>query len=98
MDGPEVLGVVGAGVMGAGIAQLGGLAGMKTLVFDCSEKALTEAMSKLACDLDRGVERGRWSFQQAATAKDLVQPVGGFAELMPADLVIEAVPEDLEAK
>ena len=96
MEPPDVLGVVGAGVMGAGIAQLASLAGMQTLLYDSSPEALEAAVVRIARDLDRGAERGSWTPVQAVRAQAKLSPVSAAADLAPAQLVVEAVPEDLD--
>jgi 3-hydroxybutyryl-CoA dehydrogenase len=98
MRPPRIIGVVGAGTMGAGIAQLGCLAGIETRLHDSSPEALATAITRIDKDLDRGVERGRWSTSRAAAAKKRLHPAVAAAELQGAELVIEAVPEDLELK
>ena len=98
MSAPGRIGVLGAGVMGAGIAQLGCLAGAETLLCDSSTEALARAEERIGRDLERGAERGRWSAERAVAARSLLRPVSSAAELEGAELVIEAVPEDLEIK
>jgi 3-hydroxybutyryl-CoA dehydrogenase len=98
MQPPQMIGVVGAGVMGSGIAQLACLAGMETRLHDNSSGALEGAVERIGRDLDRGVERGRWTREQAARATGLLRPVTVAADLAGATLIIEAVPEDLGLK
>ncbi|HEY8582531.1 MAG TPA: 3-hydroxyacyl-CoA dehydrogenase NAD-binding domain-containing protein [Capillimicrobium sp.] len=93
-----VVGVVGAGTMGRGIAQLAVLAGCRTLLHDPVADALDQAPSRIRRDLDRGARRERWSGAQAAAAAGRLTPVAGLAELAPCDIVIEAAPEELELK
>ncbi|MFL5884130.1 MAG: 3-hydroxyacyl-CoA dehydrogenase NAD-binding domain-containing protein [Thermoleophilaceae bacterium] len=93
-----VLGVVGAGTMGAGIAQLGALAGMETLLHDPVEGAVERGMRQIRVNLEKGAQRGRWSQEDANAASGRLTPAGGLADLAPCDLVIEAAPERLELK
>ena len=65
---PTRLGVVGAGTMGAGIAQLGALAGIETRVHDPLPEALAGGIEKTRANLDKGAERGRWSADDASAA------------------------------
>ncbi|MDQ6834911.1 MAG: 3-hydroxyacyl-CoA dehydrogenase NAD-binding domain-containing protein [Actinomycetota bacterium] len=95
---PGVIGVVGAGTMGAGIAQLACRAGARTLLHDPDLEALERATKRIAEQLERGAQRGRWSPKQAEAATALLQAVTTLDELAPADLVIEAAPERLELK
>jgi 3-hydroxybutyryl-CoA dehydrogenase len=91
---PRVIGVVGAGTMGAGIAQLAAQAGARTLVHDPDPAALERGLSGLRERLDRAVERGR--VERAALGP--VEPAARLEDLAGAELVIEAAPEDLELK
>ena len=92
----ERLGVCGAGTMGAGIAQLGCLAGLETFLFDPDPEALERGAERLRADLARGEERGRWSGAEAAAGR--LVPAPRLEDLGGCDLVIEAAPEDLSLK
>jgi 3-hydroxybutyryl-CoA dehydrogenase len=94
----STIGVVGAGTMGSGIAQLAALAGARTLVFDTVPEGLEKGIERLRSGLDKGAERGRWSADEASAAAERVEPVDGLEALAPAALVIEAVAESLETK
>jgi 3-hydroxybutyryl-CoA dehydrogenase len=90
---PEVIGVVGAGTMGAGIAQLAAAAGARTLLHDPVPEALERGLWQVADGLDRWRAKGRLEREPG--------PVTGaaeLAELAAAGLVIEAAPERLELK
>jgi 3-hydroxybutyryl-CoA dehydrogenase len=89
-----VLGVVGAGTMGAGIAQLGAAAGMRTLLHDPMPEALERGAEGVRRGLAKWAEKGR----VGEDAAGLLEPVGSLDELAPCDLVIEAAPERLELK
>jgi 3-hydroxybutyryl-CoA dehydrogenase len=95
---PRRLGVLGAGVMGAGIAQLGCLAKMETFLVDSSPEALESAEQRIRRDLARGADRGRWSSEAAEEAIGWLRPAGDVEALSGVELVIEAVPEDLDIK
>jgi 3-hydroxybutyryl-CoA dehydrogenase len=94
----EVLGVAGAGTMGAGIAQVGCLGGFETRLWDPAGAALAAGAERLRADLDRGVQRGRWSAEDAAGAAARLVSAESLDALDGCDLVIEAAPEDLELK
>src|SRR3954452_22625266 len=79
---PQVIGVVGAGTMGAGIAQLGALSGARTLLHDPDDGALDRALERIPAQLDRGAEKGRWMAEDARDARDRLQ--GGGARAQPA--------------
>lgn len=97
----ERIGVLGAGVMGSGIAQVLALAGHQVVCADVNEEALGKGRHALASGrygLDAAVERGLLSRADADAARDRVAFGIGVAALGPVDLVIEAVPERLELK
>jgi 3-hydroxybutyryl-CoA dehydrogenase len=91
---PERLGVVGAGTMGAGIAQLGCAAGMRTLLHDPVPDALDRGAGRALDGLARWIEKGR----VGEDAPERLRPVRSLEELAPCDLVIEAAPERAELK
>lgn len=95
------IGVIGAGVMGGGIAQATAAAGFPTVCTDVS----TEALRKAQRDAEEGryglagaVERGKLSAEQAQAARDRITYTGRFEDAAACDLVIECVPERLDAK
>ena len=87
---PKVIGVVGAGTMGSGIAQLGALSGARTLLFDADAAAVERALERIPQHLDRGAERGRWSADEAAAARERLEGAGALEDLAGCELVIEA--------
>jgi 3-hydroxybutyryl-CoA dehydrogenase len=89
-----VLGVVGAGTMGAGIAQLGAAAAMRTLLHDPDPEALERGTEAAHRGIAKWAEKG----QVGADAADLLEPVSRLDDLAPCDLVIEAAPERAELK
>jgi 3-hydroxybutyryl-CoA dehydrogenase len=89
-----VLGVVGAGTMGAGIAQLGAAAGFRTLLHDPMPDALERGAESARRGLAKWAEKGRVD----AGAPELLEPVSALDELSPCELVIEAAPERAELK
>jgi 3-hydroxybutyryl-CoA dehydrogenase len=95
---PEVVGVVGAGTMGAGIAQLAATAGARTLLHDPVPEALERGIAGIRRRLEREAERGRMSVQDARAAAGRLEAVAEVEALAPCGLVIEAAPERLELK
>jgi 3-hydroxybutyryl-CoA dehydrogenase len=85
-----VVGVVGAGTMGTGIAQLAAQSGARTLLFDVSPDAVAGGLARL----DALVEKGKL----APEIRARVEPVGSLADLAPCQAVIEAVAERLAVK
>ena len=92
------VGVVGAGTMGAGIAQIAALGGYRTAIYEVDDAALERGLEKLRSDLGRGAERGRWSASEADEAGERLEPGTAIDALGGCELVIEAAPEDLELK
>jgi len=97
-DGEITIGVLGAGVMGRGIAQVAITGGMRTLLFDSAEGAAAKARDFIHAMLDRGVERGRLDAAAARDAKARLVIVDAMTALGQADAVIEAIVENLEVK
>jgi 3-hydroxybutyryl-CoA dehydrogenase len=95
---PDTIGVLGAGTMGAGIAQLAALAGARTLLYDPDASALERGLAQIRRQLDRGVERGRYEAEKAAAASDRLEAVEDLSVFADCGLVIEAAPERLELK
>src|SRR4051812_7457381 len=90
---PEVVGVVGAGTMGSGIAQLAAQSGARTLVFDPVEGAAAEGVRRARAGTEKLRAKGRYD----GTPGDL-QVAGALEDLAPAQLIVEAAPERLELK
>lgn len=98
LDDIKKIGIVGAGQMGRGISQVCATAGYEVLLVDVAEPPLTEAISKIRVGLQRAVERGSLTDHQAGEVLALVRPLGQLDRLRDAQMVIEAVPEDLAVK
>lgn len=94
------VGVLGAGTMGAGIAQLCARAGVETRLCDANADALAAGLARIESSLARAVERGKSTEAEAAEVRGRVTPVGSVDELAGVELAIEVVPEivDLKAK
>jgi 3-hydroxybutyryl-CoA dehydrogenase len=95
---PKALGVIGAGTMGAGIAQLGCLAGIDTYLHDPFPEALERGGERVHRGLAKGVERERWTEAEAADAEARLVLAGSLEELSACELVIEAAPERVDLK
>jgi 3-hydroxybutyryl-CoA dehydrogenase len=92
------VGVVGAGTMGAGIAQLACLGRFETYLHDPVAVALDAGATQLREALVKGVDRGRWTQAEAEAASARLRAVSRLEDLAGCELVIEAAPEDLELK
>jgi 3-hydroxybutyryl-CoA dehydrogenase len=93
-----VLAVVGAGAMGAGIAQTGLAAGLKVILFDVSPEAVAKAKADIAARLARLVEKGSAAPEVARAVEERLVTPSSLAGLAEADVVIEAIIERLEPK
>ncbi len=101
MSEVKKIGVLGAGVMGSGIAQVTATSGYDTVCFDVDERALEagrEHVTSGRYGLERGVERRKLTREQADAALARITFTGSFDDAAATDLVIEAVPERLELK
>jgi 3-hydroxybutyryl-CoA dehydrogenase len=94
----RVIGVVGAGTMGSGIAQLAARSGARTLLHDPLEDALKRGDSRAREGLEKEAAKGRLSPEQADAALMMLQPVEDLTALSDCELVIEAAPERMELK
>ena len=91
--------VIGAGTMGRGIAHVAALGGYRTILEDLLPNALRKAESEIRSHLDKAVESGKVSTGEAEAAFARLEYAGGVEEAArEADLVIEAVPEEMESK
>lgn len=91
------IGVVGAGAMGRGIAQVAATGGMRVLLFDTREQATSEACQFIDRMLRRAAEKGNLK-EDPAIVTDRIKPVPELAALVSCGLVIEAAIEDLTVK
>ena len=99
MPAVKTIAVIGAGIMGRGIAQVAALGGYRTLLEDVLPAALRKAESELRANLDKAVELKKVSSQDAEAAIGRLEYAGSVEEAArEADLVIEAVPEEMESK
>jgi 3-hydroxybutyryl-CoA dehydrogenase len=94
----KTVGVVGAGAMGAGIAQVAAAAGFRTLLFDLDADALARAIESIRGRLERLHEKGQLDADALAGALERLRGAESLEALAPADLVIEAIVERLEPK
>lgn len=90
--------VVGAGVMGAGIAQIAAQAGIRVLLFDIREGAAETARANLRVTLDKLASKGKITGEDVAFALDHLQVATALGELKDVDVVVEAIVERLDAK
>ena len=94
----QTIGVIGAGQMGAGIAQVSAQAGYRTLLADISLDLAEKGKVGIGKQLARAVEKGKLAQADADVALGRIEPVADHAAFAPCDLVIEAATEREEIK
>jgi 3-hydroxybutyryl-CoA dehydrogenase len=92
------VGIVGAGTMGSGIAQVVSSAGFNVILADLGEAAAARGVATVTQNLARLVEKQKLSAAERDAALQRITPASGFDALRSSDVVIEAVPEDVEIK
>jgi 3-hydroxybutyryl-CoA dehydrogenase len=97
MSAPQVIGVVGAGTMGSGIAQLAAQSDARTLLFDPVEGAAAEGAERARAGIAKLVDKGRVDGDAAEIGARL-EVAATLADLEPCELIVEAAPERLELK
>ncbi len=90
------VGVVGCGLMGAGIAEVSARAGLDVVVVESSPQAAAAGLSRLEASLGRAEVKGK--IESAAAVLDRIRVVTDLAELAARELVVEAILEDENAK
>lgn len=94
----QYIGVIGAGTMGNGIAQVCALAGFNVTLLDISESALQKAIATVGKNLDRQVAKETLTQEQKLAALDKIRTSTDYSNLQNVQLVIEAATENLELK
>lgn len=90
--------IIGAGTHGAGLAQIVALGGHAVALFDVDSQALNRARQWIAQHLEKQVMQGKTPRPEADRAKNAIVPVTVLEQCAEADFMIEAVPDQLEAK
>ena len=94
----KTVGVVGAGSMGAGIANLAALNGFNVILRDIEDRFLEGALARLDQFMAKSVERGKMTEEQKQETLARIQTTTNLEDLKDADVVIEAVLEDMDLK
>ncbi len=92
------LGVIGAGMMGAGIAYVSALAGIEVVLIDASQEAADRGKAHSEGILDKGMKRGKVTAEKKAEVLGRITATTDYAALKGVDLVVEAVFEDPKIK
>jgi len=93
----RIVGVLGAGTMGAGIAQVCAMAGFEVVLRDIEEMLLERGLGNIRKSLEKFAEKGRLN-EDVGTIMDRIKPTTRLEDLADADLVIEAIIENMEVK
>jgi 3-hydroxybutyryl-CoA dehydrogenase len=94
----NVVGVIGAGIMGSGIAQICAVSGRRVVLVDTTEAAVERGRAVIGGTLDRAVNKGLLDAAGKAAALDRVSGTTDYADLAQCDLVIEAATENEDIK
>ncbi len=92
------VGVIGAGQMGAGVAQVAAQSGVKVLLNDISEEYVARGRETVARNLDRMIQRGRFKVEERDNIMRRIDTTASLEDLRETDFVIEAVVENEDAK
>jgi len=97
-DVAKKLAVIGAGLMGAGIAQVSAQAGYEVILRDVTDEALARGRDGIAASYEKFVAKGKLAADEAAAALDRITTTTDLDAAAEADLVVEAVFEKIEVK
>jgi len=93
-----IVGIVGAGAMGAGIAQVAAMAGAEVRIFDTSQEAKTKALQNITSSIQKFVEKGKVSTPESIAIVGRIYVCEKLETLSDCDLIIEAIIEDISIK
>jgi len=94
----QTIGVVGAGQMGRGIAQVAAMSGFGVQVFDVSPEGLKKGIDFIETQLKKGVEKAKWDQSFVEKTLKLISPTTTMTDLKNCDLLIEAATENKTIK
>ena len=98
MEKIRIIGVVGAGTMGNGIAHVAARSEYRVILCDIRPDALEQALATISRNMDREVARGKLSTENRSEAISRISTTGKLEALSQADFIIEAVVENIDAK
>ncbi len=98
MTDVSTIGVIGAGQMGAGIAQVSAMAGYETLLWDANEAALEKGIQGISKRLARLVEKEKLTADEAKAAESKIKGASSVSEFSSCQMSIEAIIENVEIK
>lgn len=94
----KVIGVAGAGTMGSGIAHLAALSGFQVILWDLNEVILNTALDRMNKFMEKSIQRGKMTEEQSIEVLGRIQPTTDLQNFAAADIAIEVIIEDLDAK
>lgn len=94
----DTIGIVGAGAMGRGIAQIAAQAGLQVLLYDLNQQAVAAARDNLGQTWEKLAAKGKITSDAGQASLERVRPCSDLAEMSAAQLVVEAVIERLDVK
>ncbi|MEM2178508.1 MAG: 3-hydroxyacyl-CoA dehydrogenase [Candidatus Methanomethylicia archaeon] len=92
------IGVIGAGVMGHGVAQIAAMAGFNVVLIDINEDILKKALNNITWSLNKFVEKGKISAEESNEVIKRIKTSINIEDVKNMDFIIEAIPEDLKLK
>lgn len=98
MNNFKTIGIVGAGTMGRGIAQVAATASHKVLLYDNNSTGLNAAINQLESLFEKLVHKGKFTREDADKILGRIKPVGSLSDMEDCDLIIEAIVEDFDVK
>jgi 3-hydroxybutyryl-CoA dehydrogenase len=94
----SVVAIIGSGAMGAGIAQVAAASGYRIKLYDTRAEAVDKAINDIGKMYGKLVEKGKMSGEAAAAARERIEPVTALEQVADAQLVVEAIVENLDVK
>jgi 3-hydroxybutyryl-CoA dehydrogenase len=98
VDASALIGVIGAGTMGNGIAHVCARAGYRVMLYDVSQPALYMGLERIQTNFRREAAKQRLTEQEADAARARITPTTRLADMAAAEVVIEAAPERFAVK
>lgn len=94
----QTVGIIGSGIMGAGIAQVAAQRGFGVTLYDLSEFLLEKALKRITSSLEEGVRRGKVTDGELKAVQSTLKITTDLGRVAQSDLIIEAAPETMELK
>ncbi|MBC7427942.1 MAG: 3-hydroxybutyryl-CoA dehydrogenase [Bacteriovorax sp.] len=98
MQNIQTIGIVGAGQMGRGIAQVAAMSGYTVQIFDVSPEGLKKGVEFIQAQMNKGVEKAKWDQANVIKVMELISTVTDMSKLSNCDLLIEAATENKTIK